>query len=365
MTSLYKRGPIFHYRATVGGKRYRFSLGVRNPRSAKRLMEQIEYALADGPKSETWDSLRTVLPPASFALLTKGLNLVLQPKLEAFRLLFSDHLDRRVRLGEIADSSRRLYEWCAANFFNWLAENSVRKMDEITARLVDDYLISRKEAITKRGGSARGLATESSTLAAIFNLAIEGGVLKASPLKHRYRPDVDPRGSEPFTPEEMEKLAGALTRETTLPFLICRWTALRGGDVADLTWDAIDFTAKTLRWQTRKRGKWVTVPLASELIEALAQEQKDHPRGPTENVLPYMTRAKLYQMMINLGKRAGVPNSNPHRFRDSLACTILENGGTMYDVAKILGDEQATCEAHYTPFTQKLQDRVRGILEGK
>jgi integrase len=270
-----------------------------------------------------------------------------------------------VRLGEIADSSRRLYEWCAANFFNWLAENSVRKMDEITSRTVDDYIIGRKETITKRGGSARGLATESSTLAAIFNLAVEDGVLKTSPIKHRYRPDVDPGGSDPFTPEELDRMVAALTRETKIPFLICRWTGLRGGDVSDLTWDAIDLTAKTLKWQTRKRKKWVTVPLASELVEALVQEQTDHPRGRTENVLPYMTRAKLYQMMITLGKKAGVKNANPHRFRDTLASTLLARGATLFDVSAILGDTHDVVEKYYASVTDQQQDRVRELLENK
>jgi hypothetical protein len=44
---------------------------------------------------------------------------------------------------------------------------------------------------------------------------------------------------------------------------------------------------------------------------------------------------------------------------------MLKNDGTIYDVAKILGDTVETVEKHYAPFVKELRDRVRGILEKK
>jgi integrase len=76
-----------------------------------------------------------------------------------------------------------------------------------------------------------------------------------------------------------------------------------------------------------------------------------------------MTRPRLYQRMLALGKRAGVPNAHPHRFRDTLAVDMLEKGANPYDVAKTLGDTIETIEKHYTPFTKELRDRVRRIME--
>jgi hypothetical protein len=67
--------------------------------------------------------------------------------------------------------------------------------------------------------------------------------------------------------------------------------------------------------------------------------------------------------MLALGKRAGVANAHPHRFRDTLVVDMSAKGATPYDVAKTLGDTIATVEKHYTPFTKDLRERVRRILE--
>jgi integrase len=67
--------------------------------------------------------------------------------------------------------------------------------------------------------------------------------------------------------------------------------------------------------------------------------------------------------MLALGRRAGVTNAHPHRFRDTLAVDMLEKGASPYDVAKVLGDTIETVEKHYAPFTKELRDRVRRIME--
>lgn len=76
-----------------------------------------------------------------------------------------------------------------------------------------------------------------------------------------------------------------------------------------------------------------------------------------------MTRPRLYQRMLALGRRAGVQHAHPHRFRDTLAVDMLAKGATPYDVAKTPGDTIATIEKHYSPFTKDLRERVRKILQ--
>jgi integrase len=76
-----------------------------------------------------------------------------------------------------------------------------------------------------------------------------------------------------------------------------------------------------------------------------------------------MTRPRLYQRMLAMGKRAGVPDAHPHRYRDSFAVDTLVRGASPYDVAKPLGDTVATVEKHYAPFVKALRDRPRRIME--
>jgi len=64
-----------------------------------------------------------------------------------------------------------------------------------------------------------------------------------------------------------------------------------------------------------------------------------------------------------MGRRAGIEDAHPHRFRDTFAVDMLARGATPYDVAKLLGDEIATVEKHYAPFVRELRERVRRLME--
>ena len=362
MTSTYKREAVWYFDRGLGGRRLRFSLGTRLPQAARTLARQIETAIAEGPKSEIWSTLKIVLPPSSYEILASSMRLTAQPALAEFEKLFQDHLSRRAQLGEIASSSRQLYDWAATQFFARMAELGVRKMDEITPTMCEEYLCWRKEAILKRGGSGRGLQTESTVLSQIFDLAMEAGVIKSSPLRTRYKPDVVALKVDPFTPEEILKLGAAAEGITALALSLLRWTGLRGSDAAELTWDAIDFSAKTLRWRTKKRGKVVTIPLATELKDRLHAEFSAKWPEPEARVIPGVTRAKLYRMMADLGKKAGVSNVHPHRLRHTFACDLLARGATLFDVAAMLGDSHAVTDSHYAAITDKQQERVRELL---
>jgi integrase len=123
---------------------------------------------------------------------------------------------------------------------------------------------------------------------------------------------------------------------------------------------------------TMKRKKRVVLPIPQELFFALETERDRRQPQPDERILlnpgnrangEPMTRPRLYQRMLALGKRAGVLDAHRHRFRDTLAVDLLARGATPYDVAKLLGDTVDTIERHYAPFVKELRDRVRRLME--
>lgn len=365
MTTVLRRGQTFHYSETFSGRRCRFALGTSDRKSAQRLAGRINLAIAEGPESDKWSALRLVLPTASYRTLATGMEVKIAPDLAEFEILFKHQLDRREKLGEIAASTHGLYERAAETFFTWLAGQGVFTLKEIAPTLVEEYQVWRKEVLSSKPQSKNGvgLRTDNTVLAAIFELAMGERLLDKSPFKGRFRCYGDPRGAEPFTQTEMTKLEAACQEvDEELLFRIFKWTGLRGSDVADMTWGAFDLESGTLRWKTRKRGVWVTIPVAHDLLCALKLRP---PSWRNDKVFPGATRTKLYSIIRKLGDRAGVPNANPHRFRDTLAVDILAKGGTIYDVAKILGDHVSTVEKHYAPFTERLQERVRKILDSE
>jgi integrase len=344
---------------------------VSDANSAKRLSNRIEFALSDGPKSTVWGELRPSLPAASFKTLTDGLGLAAEsPTIREFERKFTSDLSRRNQLGQIAGSTAALYERVGASFFRWLETQGVGKMDEIFNQDVDDYLLHRRGKILARNpeGGARGLETESKILRALFSFAVESGAIHVSPLKELYKSDVPAEEPEPFTSDELRKMDEAAEGETRLAYLILRWTGLRVSDVAALTWGAVDLEKRTLTWLTQKRKKTVCIPLSEELT---AELEERHSRVSLKisklqlsgcKIIPNATRARLYGMIKELGKKAGVENVHPHRCRANFACMILQKGGSIWDVAQMLGDQVSTVEKYYGKFTDQARDRIRNVL---
>jgi integrase len=76
-----------------------------------------------------------------------------------------------------------------------------------------------------------------------------------------------------------------------------------------------------------------------------------------------MTRARLYSRVIALGRRAGVADAHPHRFRDTFCVDMLARGVNPYNVTKLVGITVDMLERHYAPFILELRERVRVALE--
>lgn len=134
-------------------------------------------------------------------------------------------------------------------------------------------------------------------------------------------------------------------------------------------WGELDWETREINRLTQKRRKRVILPIHQELFFALEVERdRRHPQ-PEDRVLlnpetgQPLTRMALYKRMLAIGRRAGVLDTHPHRFRDSFAADLLSRGASPYDVAKLLGDNVDTLEKHYAPFVRELRERARRILE--
>ena len=136
-----------------------------------------------------------------------------------------------------------------------------------------------------------------------------------------------------------------------------------------MTWDEIEWQAREINRLTLKRKKRVVLPIPQELYFALEAERDKRAPDPADRILLNpasgmpLTRPGIYRRMLALGKRAGVPDAHPHRYRDRFAVDMLARGASPYDVAKLLGDTVATVEKHYAPFVKELRDRARRFME--
>jgi len=271
----------------------------------------------------------------------------------------------------MAASTSQRYGVTIREFGEFLNAAGISELRQIDKPLVERCKVWRVARIKakKFARGATGLILDAAILHRIFNFAVANDMGVKNPVRMEGRPGENPTGgAEPFLAEQLGKMRASASTDL-LTLLLLRWTGFRGSDAVNITWGEIYLDRKEIERVTQKRKKKVILPIATELLFALEAEFHRRKPAPTQVVLvnpatgERLTRPGLYRRMMALGKRAGVPHCQPHRFRDTLAVDMLCRGASPYDVAKMLGDTIETVERHYTPFVKELRERVRNILE--
>jgi len=67
---------------------------------------------------------------------------------------------------------------------------------------------------------------------------------------------------------------------------------------------------------------------------------------------------KWQNQLLLIFKAAGIQGGHPHRFRDTFAVGMLENGKTLQEVADALGNTLEVTERHYNPWSKTRQKKL-------
>jgi integrase len=374
MLILRKRGRTFHADLSrVDDFRIRGSLGTKDRGAALRLAGRLETALSEGASSELWPELKRLLPSSTFVRFANlvGVKERRIPSWSDLHEAFKTHLAQRVKIGKLQKSTEERYKVSIREFDSFLTEHQIHLLQNIDKPIIESFKVWRADRIHKQKNSrgATGLVLDAAILHRVFAFAVENEMILRNPVRLEGRPGENPEhGAEPFTARDLSRLRDHAASDLLI-FLLLRWTGFRGSDAVSLTWREIHFATREIERVTQKRRKKVILPIQTELFFALEAEHERRKPGLSDLVLlnPLtgrpLTRPRLYQRMIALGRRANVTDAHPHRFRDTLAVDMLTRGASPYDVAKMLGDTIETVEKHYTPFVKELRERVRSILE--
>jgi integrase len=378
MLSVTQRGSVYRLEGKVLGVYLRLSLGTRDGREAEKLKNLVQAAAREGNDSEGWPELRRLLPESAFARLVQIVGYIEKPAppppptwADLVRL-FSAEAGQRIAIGRFRATTWARYEQTLKTFGVFLSEQGIQHLAQITRPVVESFKVWRLGKILEkkfsRGG--RGLALDVAILHRIFAYAaIDCELVVRNPVRLDGRPgDESEHGAQPFNAEQLGRMRQAAGQDL-LAFLLLRHTGFRGSDTVGLRWEEIEWQSREIHRLTQKRRKRVVVPVHEELLFALeAQRDKRQPR-PEDRVLlnpatgKPLTRPRLYERMLALGRRAEVDRAHPHRFRDTFVVDLLLKGASPYDVAKLLGDTIETVEKHYAPFVRELRDRARRIVE--
>ena len=178
---------------------------------------------------------------------------------------------------------------------------------------------------------------------------------------------------QPFTKEEVQKLIQACkktggkhvykrpTANRDLAILmIFLDTGIRRGELERLLINDLYRDEKTHTYNIKIRPYRAGIKSRSRIVYCgraasryiwryLAEREEVYPDDPL-----FLTRDNrsftghfLYNLLQRIGKRAGVANSNPHRFRHTFAIQYLRNGGDVYTLQRLLGHSTMTMVKRY------------------
>lgn len=186
---------------------------------------------------------------------------------------------------------------------------------------------------------------ERGTLQAIFQRAIEEGILEKNPFAYIERQQEGPR-IRVLTAENEAKLRSVLTPlyQRWLTFML--GTGLRLAEAQAITKVEVDPVRELIAVpsEAAKFRKAREVPLRPDVWQVI-QEQLDATGGKLWHANQQNYRQVLGGKGVKANKgyvagaceRAGVPHFSPHDLRHTFATRYLQAGGDIYKLSKILG----------------------------
>ena len=151
-------------------------------------------------------------------------------------------------------------------------------------------------------------------------------------------------------PDEVQRLLAALPygRKPRRGYAIVRCAldmGLRAGEIANLSIDDIDWREGTVKLKGTKSRRQDILPLPMAAGHALA-DYLQHERPATQSRVIFVRRRNSRDIPITTDavqkvihhacRRAGLPDSGAHVLRHTLACRLVEQGGSLKEVADVL-----------------------------
>lgn len=227
---------------------------------------------------------------------------------------------------------------------------------EVSTYDIRFYLSYRRENSGKKLGN-RTLDGMRRCYSSFFSWLSAEGLIGRNPCaaikQIKYRKEV----KKPYSAAEMEKLRRACANKrdlALLDFLYC--TGCRVSEVARLNIDDIDFEnmeCTVLGKGNKERTVYLSEVAAMNLGEYLASREDGNEALFTGKGTERLGKNGIEVLLKRLGKKAGVINVHPHRYRRTLATNLLDRGMNIQDVAVILGHADLKTTQVYCYISQK------------
>lgn len=265
--------------------------------------------------------------------------------------------------------AKRRQKYALRHLLSWFKALPVGDIDIPSCRAYADARRSGKVGggAKRKGDLAKGadstIRRELGVLTAAVNHARKWKRLNGAEPTIELPPDTPPEETLWLSKDDINRLALSAEGELKDFIAIAYYTAARRASIETLTVDQIDAANK--RINLRKRGEKATnkrrpiVPIhpkiadtVDRLVLCAGADGRIFRQGPTG----------FYLAFRGLCTRGGIPaeKAHPHVLRHSRATHLLQEGVSIYDVAKLLGDTVKTVESVYGHHSEEFLSHAIG-----
>jgi integrase len=167
----------------------------------------------------------------------------------------------------------------------------------------------------------------------------------------------------PDFPDQYGRRGTPIAAQTKAFVYVLRYTGMAIGDVAKL--EKADVQGCRIRTYRKKTGEGVFAKVPQFVIDALNEAPHDSEKYFfwTDEGLIHTRTSKWGDRLRRLFKLAKVGGGTPYMFRHTLARDFLEDGGSMAELAELLGNSTRVCERYYSKWDKRRQDRLERNLD--
>ena len=172
------------------------------------------------------------------------------------------------------------YNGVIEDYIKFLGKRSALNLSHLTVKDVHSYRTKLKKS---------GLAPNTCNFAVkaisnALNAALKQGLITTNPATAIESLPSEQSEKTPFTKQQIKKLSSVASPDWKLAILLGYCTGLRLSDIANMTWNAVDFEKGVIQIapkKTRNIRKMVFIPIHSQLKDALLDAAgQDDPEAP-------------------------------------------------------------------------------------
>lgn len=347
--NMFLLGSVYYVKKQIRGRDVKKSTGKRDFKSALRRYHEIMQAWNDGESG--WDNGPTPTLADYWKDYRAAYTVTKTP------LPHSDPAAPSYRDDQLIVSP--------------LAELGRYRLDDITKSMCQRWANKRRREtyVRKAGGESHQIAEatvtrEISFMQAVFQQAIEDGLIEKNPWKKVEREDYATK-ERVLSEGEQTRLESALTPRYQRWLLFMLGTGLRLEEARGIREaEDLDFTNRWVQVTRKSRGlkkKVQRVPLVDDYLLDVLQEQLTE-----DGQLWHQNQQRFREVLQQAAERAGIDHISPHTLRHTFATRYLKGGGDIYVLSRILGHSSvATTEKVYAHLlTEDLLLRSQGVKLG-